>query len=126
MLTTFLSDNLTLTKKLFTDLFEFNVEFEADWFVSMIGADGSKVGVMLRTSEFIPENEQKNTQGVMITLIVDDVEYYFDKAKKLGVRIIEEPRDLPYGQRRLLIADQSGALIDVSSPTAPLGTQYHE
>jgi len=124
MLTNLLTDDFASTKQLFIDLLDFSVEFEADWFISLVGPEGSKVGVMLRTSEFIPKAYQKPAQGVMITLVVDNVERYFDKARKLGLNILEEPKDLPYGQRRLLLIDASGALIDVSSPTAPLDPQY--
>jgi len=124
MLTNLLTDNLSATQDLFVKLLGFDTEYEADWFISMVNEEGDKVSAMLRTSEFIPDQFQKSAQGIMVTLVVDDVERYFDKAKKLKLNIIEEPRDLPYGQRRLLLADASGALVDVSSPTAPLDPSY--
>ncbi|WP_420875357.1 VOC family protein [Photorhabdus aegyptia] len=61
---------------------------------------------------------------MIITCIVEDVEPYYLKAQKLGFNIVEPPRDLPYGQRRLLIKDESGALLDISSPTALLDPNY--
>ena len=125
MITNLLSDNLTATRDLFVNLLGFEIEYELDWFISMVNQDGGKVSAMLRTSEFIPEDFQKQAQGIIVTVVVEDVEPYFDKAKKLKLNIIEEPRDLPYGQRRLLLADASGALVDVSSPTAPLDPSYN-
>ena len=124
MLTNLLTDNLASTKALFTELLDFRVEFEADWFISLVGPEGSQLGIMLRTSEFVPEAYQQPAQGVMITLVVDGVDRYYEKANQFGLQIVEAPRDLPYGQRRLLIRDASGALIDVSSPTAPLDPEY--
>jgi len=124
VLTTLLTDDLQPTKTLFVSLLDFKIEFESDWFISMTGPDGGQVATMLRTSEFVPEAEQKSAQGVVITIVVDDVETYFRKATALDIDILEAPRDLPYGQRRMLIRDSSGLLLDVSSPTAPLNEQY--
>jgi len=124
VLTTLLTDDLRPTKTLFVDLLDFEIEFESDWFISMIGPDGGQIATMLRTSEFIPEAHQKSTQGVVVTIVVDDVEIYFQKATALGIAIFEAPRDLPYGQRRMLIQDSSGLLLDISSPTAPLDEEY--
>ncbi len=124
MLTNLLTDNLIPTRDLFVKLLGFEIEYELDWFISMVGQDGVKVSAMLRTSEFVPKDYQKTVQGVIITVVVDDVEPFFDKAKKLKLNIVEAPRDLPYGQRRLLLADVSGALVDVSAPTAPLDPSY--
>jgi len=124
MLTTLLTDSPLTTKNLFVNLLNFEVEFESDWFISMTGQDGARVGAMLRTSEFIPDSHQQSAQGVVITIIVENVDDIFQRATSLGLDIVEEPRDLPYGQRRLLIKDASGVLIDVSSPTAPLDESY--
>lgn len=124
MMTNLFTNDLGATRRLFKELLGFTVEFEADWFVSMRAPTGGQLGVMARTSEFIPKAHQKLPQGVMITVVVDDVEQVFAAAKKLKLNILENPRDLPYGQRRMLILDASGALLDVSSPTAPVDPRY--
>ncbi len=123
-MTNLLTDDLAATRDLFRGLLNFEIEYEADWFVSMADGDGNRVAAMARTSEFVPEEFQNSAQGVIITVIVKDVEEYFERAKSLKATIVEEPTDLPYGQRRLLLRDASGALVDVSSPTAPLDPAY--
>jgi hypothetical protein len=124
MMTNLLTDDLDATRRLFEELLGFQVEFEADWFVSMKAPNGGQLGVMARTSEFIPKAYQKSPQGVMITAVVNDVERLFAAAKEMKLNILEIPRDLPYGQRRMLLLDASGALVDVSSPTAPVDPRY--
>ncbi|REF26483.1 hypothetical protein BDD26_1128 [Xenorhabdus cabanillasii] len=124
MLTNILTDNLISTRNLFVNLLNFNVEYESNWFISMSSEKHGQVSAFLRTSEFIPNVYQKSCQGIIITCIVEDVESYYLKAKKFGFNIIEPPRDLPYGQRRLLIKDESGALLDISAPTASLDPSY--
>ncbi|PHM38315.1 VOC family protein [Xenorhabdus innexi] len=124
MLTNIMTDDLISTKNLFVNLLNFNIEYKSDWFITMHSELHGHVSAFLRTSEFIPEPYQKPCQGVIITFVVEDVEPYFTKAKILNLDIIETPRDLPYGQHRLLIKDNSGALIDISSPTAPFDPAY--
>lgn len=124
MLTNILTDDLISTRDLFVNLLDFGIEYESDWFISMSSERHCQVAAFLRTSAFIPELYQKSCQGLIITCVVEDVVPYFSKAKELGLNIIEPPRDLPYGQRRFLIKDKSGALIDISAPTALLDPSY--
>ncbi|PHM45405.1 hypothetical protein Xmau_01055 [Xenorhabdus mauleonii] len=124
MLTNILTDNLTSTRDLFVNLLGFSIEYESDWFISMSSEKHGQVSAFLRTSEFIPDAYQKPCQGLIITCIVEDVEPYYLKALKLELNIAEPPRDLPYGQRRFLIKDESGALLDISAPTALLDPNY--
>jgi len=44
-----------------------------------------------------------------------DVDAVFDRAKAFGATIIEEPRDLPYGDRRATFEDPWGNLWQVAS-----------
>lgn len=124
MMTNLFTDDLDATRSLFENLLDFEVEFAADWFVSLRAPDGGQLGVMKRTSEFIPKGYQKAPRGVMITVVVDDVEKAHAKARSLKFEILEAPRDLPYGQRRMLLLDASGALVDVSAPTAPVDPSF--
>lgn len=124
MITNLLTDNLQATRDLFVNLLGFEIEYEADWFICMREDENARVSAFLRTSEFVPEAYQKSAQGVIITVIVDNVDQYHEKAKSLKLNIAEGPRDLPYGQRRLLLEDPSGALVDLSSPTAELDPSY--
>jgi len=124
MLTNIFTEDLKATRDIIVNFLGFTVEYEADWFVSMCSDDGSRVSAMLVTSEFIPADYQQPAQGVMLTFVVDDVEFYFKKAKQQKLTILEKPRNLPYGQRRLLIKDPSGVLIDISAPVAPLDPNY--
>ncbi|WP_340607848.1 VOC family protein [Xenorhabdus bharatensis] len=124
MLVNILSDDLISTRDLFVNLLKFSVEYESCWFISMSSESNEQVSAFLKTSDFIPEAYQQACQGVIITFVVKNIDAYFETAKTLKLDIIEPPRDLPYGQRRMLIKDKSGALIDISSPIAPLDPTY--
>jgi predicted enzyme related to lactoylglutathione lyase len=125
MMTNLFTHDLNASRNLFEKLLNFEVEFESDWFISLNApADSGKLGLMQRKSEFIPDADQRSPQGVMITVVVDDVEATHAQAQAMKLDIVETPRDLPYGQRRMLLRDPSGALVDISSPTAQVDERY--
>ncbi|MFD3746391.1 VOC family protein [Nocardia sp. NPDC058633] len=114
------SDQLSTTRDFYVDLLGFQVSFDSDWFVQLRANDsGATIGIMARNHELVPEQARGAASGSYITIVVDDVESVFARAKDLSVPIAEEPKDLFYGQRRMLVIDPNGVLVDVSSPTAP-------
>jgi hypothetical protein len=54
--------------------------------------------------------------GVLPTFVVADVEAAHGQAVAMAAEVVEPPRDMPYGQRRLLLRDPAGVLVDVSAP----------
>jgi PhnB protein len=43
-----------------------------------------------------------------VYILVDEVDAHFERAKAAGAEIMEEPNDLPFGQRRYGCADPQG------------------
>ncbi len=53
-----------------------------------------------------PKRLGQTTQSLYVN--VDDVDAHFERAKKSGATILEEPADTPYGHRRYGAADPEG------------------
>lgn len=53
-----------------------------------------------------PKRLSQATQSLYIN--VDDVDKHFERAKKAGATILEEPQNTPYGHRRYGAADPEG------------------
>jgi len=116
-MTSICSNNLNRSKKFYTELFDLKVEFESDWFILLVSLNQKlELGIIERTNEIVPKNFQKLPQGFYITFVVNDSDEYFEKAKKANFEIVSEPLDTFYGQRRFLLKDPDGTLVDVSSP----------
>ena len=64
----------------------------------------------------VPKGFENNPQGFYITFVVDCADEIFKVAVSEKFEIISEPTDTFYGQRRLLLKDPNGTLVDVSSP----------
>lgn len=117
MMTNICSDNLAESREFYTKLFDFNVDYDSDWFVHLISEDKQlELGIISRTSEIVPSEFQNNPRGFYVTFVVENADKVFELAKKEGLEVISEPTDTFYGQRRLLLKDPNGTLVDISSP----------
>ncbi|AUP78793.1 VOC family protein [Flavivirga eckloniae] len=116
-MTNICSDNLSESKNFYTILFDFNVDYDSDWFVHLISKDKKlELGIIDRTNDIVPNDFQKSPQGFYLTFVVDNVDDLFKIAESEKFEIVNEPTDTFYGQRRLLLKDPNGALVDISSP----------
>lgn len=115
------TDDLRVTRDWYVNLLGYLVDFDSEWFVHLRAPDNDliELGIMLRHNELIPASCRTQAGGGMLTVVVDDVDASYRRAMTAGARIIEPPRDLFYGQRRLLVRDPNGVLVDISSPCDP-------
>lgn len=117
IMTNICSDNLRESREFYTKLFDFTVDYDSDWFVHLIAKDKAlELGIIKRTHEIVPQDFQNHPQGFYVTFVVDDVDEVFAVAEAEKFEIISEPTDTFYGQRRLLLKDPNGTLVDISSP----------
>ena len=120
--TNVLSGNVEATALFYERLLGMRRHFDSDWFVILThdDMDGLEFGVLSRDAEIVPEALRAGPSGVLLTFVVEDVDAVHREALGLGAEAIEAPRDLPYGQRRMLVRDPDGTPLDVSAPMAPL------
>ncbi|MHA7059509.1 VOC family protein [Aquimarina sp. M1] len=117
IMTNICSDKLAESRDFYTKLFDFNVDYDSDWFVHLISMDKKlELGIIDRTNEIVPSGFRNNPQGFYITFVVDNADEIVKIAKSENFEIVTEPTDTFYGQRRLLLKDPNGTLVDVSSP----------
>lgn len=116
-----LSADLPRSKAWYTSLFGYEVEFDSDWFVHLRDPvnPALELGIIAIDHEIVADTMRAAPVGGTMTLVVDDVDAVHALARDRGIEIIEAPRDLFFGQRRLLIADPDGQVIDVSSECPP-------
>ena len=115
--TNILSANVNKTASFYEQIFGMDRHFDSDWFVVLThkSLDGLELGILHRDNEIVPEPVRNPPAGLMITFVVDNCDSIHKLVIKQGVKIIEPPTDMPYGQRRMLIQDPEGTVVDVSS-----------
>lgn len=117
MMTNICSNNLERSQHFYTVLFGLEMVFESDWFIHLRSKDEKhELGIISRTNDLVPEAFQHEPNGFYLTFVVDDVEECYQIATSEQIEIVSKPTDTFYGQRRLLVKDPDGALVDISSP----------
>lgn len=112
------ADDPEAVASFYVGLFGFRATFRSDWFINLAAPEAEllELGILRRGHEAVPS-------GVggppLLTLVVDDVDALFEAARSRGAPIVQPPRDLFYGQRRLLLRDPAGTFVDASSECPP-------
>ena len=120
-----LTDAVDETTAFYEQLLGMERHFSSDWFVILTHHElsGFEYGILQRDHEIVPPQARTTAGGTIVTFVVTDCDQVHEKAMKLGATIISPPEDMPYGQRRMLVRDPAGTVLDISAPTAKLGSQ---
>lgn len=117
MMSNICSDKLPESRDFYVALFDFNIDYDSDWFVHLISKDKQlELGIIDRKNEIVPKGFQDNPKGIYITFVVDNTDDLYEIVMTKKFEVIEEPHDTFYGQRRMLLKDPNGLLVDISSP----------
>ncbi len=119
MLVNICSNDLAKSRDFYVALFDFKVDYDSDWFVHLISEKNKfELGLIQRKHEIVPNNAQGSAAGFYLTFVVDDLDEIYKLAESREIKIIDPPKDMFYGQRRILLQDPNGVTLDVSAPLA--------
>jgi catechol 2,3-dioxygenase-like lactoylglutathione lyase family enzyme len=118
ILTNICSDRLAESRDFYVALLDFEVNYDSDWYVQLRSPSNRELelGIILRSHSLVPQEYQTAPLGMYVTFVVPEVDLVYKKAVAMGLRIIQEPRNEFYGQRRFLTVDPNACLIDICSP----------
>jgi catechol 2,3-dioxygenase-like lactoylglutathione lyase family enzyme len=119
ILTNICSDRLAESRDFYVALLDFEVSYDSDWYIQLRNPSHEELefGIIFRENDLVPKEYQTAPSGMYVTFVVSNVELIYQKALDMGLRIVQEPRDEFYGQRRFLTVDPNGCLIDICSPS---------
>ncbi|RTZ18660.1 hypothetical protein EKN09_29365 [Vibrio penaeicida] len=117
LMTTLCTHNLLASKQFYQTLFGFNVGFESEWFIQLVHPKSNvELGLITAEHELVPPRYQGAASGLFVTLVVEDVDAVFKAAEQKNYVVLQTPEPTFYGQKRLLLEDPAGVLVDVSTP----------
>lgn len=117
-----LTTQLAESKKFYTDILNFGVTFENEFYLLMHTPD--------KKAEFsflLPNHPTQHPffhkpfqgQGLYLTIEVEEVDKLYRIIKEKGVEIKVDLRDEPWGDRHFAIEDPNGIGIDIVRYTKP-------
>jgi len=111
------------SRDFFVKFFGMSLVLEASWVVMLARKEGGPIVLGLMTADH-PSNppgpETFGGRGMILTLQVEDASKAFADAQKLGAPITYSLQDEPWGQRRFMVRDPSGILVDVVEQIEPV------
>lgn len=102
--------------------FNFQVAFEASWFIYLVSSGDRPFSLALISPEHPskpPEPPQFSGSGLFLTFQVEDAIATYQQLQQAGLTIPYPVRDEPWGQRRFCVQDPIGLWIDVVQQIEP-------
>ncbi|HEY9291641.1 MAG TPA: VOC family protein [Microlunatus sp.] len=112
------ADDLDAVKRFYIDFLGFRAVFDSDWFVDLQSPEEPllEIGVWRADHELVPPGLSGPPRGVMIDVVVDDVDQVYAGAVRRDLEMIIALRNEPYGQRRFVTRDPAGTIVEISTP----------
>ncbi|WP_203256733.1 VOC family protein [Hyunsoonleella ulvae] len=117
-----ITEKLEETKAFYTEILDFGVAFENDFYLLMHTPNGQAELSFLKPNHPSQQPIFKpafNGNGVYITIEVENVDEFYKTIKEKGVDIAFELRSEPWGDRHFAIIDPNGVGIDLVTYTKP-------
>jgi catechol 2,3-dioxygenase-like lactoylglutathione lyase family enzyme len=104
------------TARFYQDHLNFELTFEADWYVSLKQpvAPFYELAILDYEHETVPAAFRQATQGLILNFEVADVDVEYDRLiKQSGLPVHFDITTMDFGQRHFITADPSGVMLDV-------------
>jgi uncharacterized glyoxalase superfamily protein PhnB len=114
--------HLERSRDFFVSVLGMRVVFEASWVVMLSHLETGSISLGLMSSDHPsspPGPEIFDGRGVIFTLQVDDARLLSEKLVAAGVPLSYPLTDAPWGQRRFMVTEPSGILVDVVQQIEP-------
>lgn len=118
----YITDNLSASRDFYTRWLDFNVVFEATWFVYMQSQGERPVTFALidvNHPSTPPAYGSFNKRGSFLTLQVDDAAAVYEQLKRKNAPISYPLKREEWGQLRFGLTDPNGLYIDVVQQVEP-------
>ena len=117
-----ITEKLQETKNFYTEVLDFEVRFENEFYLLLHTPDQSAEISFLQPNHPSQKpifQSEFNGKGVYLTIEVENVDKVYKQLKDKGVQIEIEIRDEPWGDRHFAIVDPNGIGIDIVTYTKP-------
>lgn len=116
------TSKLAESKAFYSEYLGFGVSFENEFYLLMHSPNGeAQLSFLLPNHPSQQEIFQKafQSQGMYLTIEVEDVDVVYKKLKAAGLEIVIDIRDEPWGDRHFAIVDPNGIGIDIVTYSPP-------
>ncbi len=116
-----MTERVAETRDFYIRHFDFDVTFDADWYVSLKRTDASyELAILDPRHETVPPAYSVPVSGLILNFEVADVDAEYQRlVVTAGLSEVLPLRNEAFGQRHFIVADPNGVLVDVITPIEP-------
>lgn len=124
-----LVDDVAATSAFYVRHLGFEPVFELEWFVSLTHQERPEYKLDFvrrdyREHEVVPEAFLVRPAGVVLAFVVDDAAAAYATVQAAGVPVVMALRDEPWGQRRFMVQDPAGTLVELLQITGQAAPEF--
>ena len=111
------TSKLRESKEFYMRHFGFQLVYESDWYIELIGAD-----IPAGISFTLPQREAGeffNGKGLILSFEVDDADAEYHRLQAEGLPIDQELQNKPWGERSFVVTDPNGVHLYIYAAIAP-------
>ena len=116
-----ITDKLEETKKFYTEKLDFQIAWEADWFILLSTPNGQDTIAFMASDH--PSQSLENFrkpfrgEGVFLTIEIENVDSYYEQIKSKGIKIALELRIEEWGDKHFALIDPNNIGVDFVTHT---------
>lgn len=117
-----LSDDVKTAAAFYTKVLGFDPLVTLDWYASLQQPkfQGVYLDIIKKGHEAAGEHlKDRSTTGTMLALIVDDIQKEYDRIVALGINMIMDIKDEPWGQRRCQFFAPDNVVVELIQRIEP-------
>ena len=117
------TDKIADSRDFYVNHFDFEIVFEADWYVSLKSSHNAayELALLDYNHSSLPQAYRYPARGVLINFEVSDVDDIYGQLKDKGLPMVLNLQSEEWGQRHFITQDPNGVLIDVIQNIEPVG-----
>lgn len=111
-----ITDKLIECKEFYRTIFNFEVVFEADWYIQLLNkSSGVEIALMKPNLNNQPNqlHQSYNGKGIVYSLEVDDATALYESIKDKTDSIFYDLATEEWGQTHFMLTDPAGVVVDV-------------
>ena len=101
------------SKEFYVKNLGFKLKTDANEFVSLLTPNRFLIGLH---SPHKGHEHKVEAKGFQLEFEVDDVDAWYERLRKQGVRFAQKPKDMPWKEREAEFKDPDGHILIISSP----------
>lgn len=116
-----ITQDITRCAAFYTEHFDFDIVFEADWYIQLLSSNGIELGILIEGAGNQPDalKTAYAGSGVVFTFEVENAKAEYEQFKASGTECLLEYTEEDWGQKHFIIQDPAGMFIDIVERTTP-------